>query len=169
MLCWDDIRFFLSVARTGSTLAAGRALKVSQTTAARRVAALEDAVGVSLFERRQAGYALTDAGQGLLNRAETMERAAGGFARRGGAGAGAERGAATTVEVYATTCCPAAQGAADGPSRHPHRARHDRSGAGPGGGEADVDLSVGSPAGRGGRVGRGSRRIPDGLLQPILR
>ena len=43
MLDWNDIRAFIAVADTGSTLAAGRALRVSQTTAARRVAALEAA------------------------------------------------------------------------------------------------------------------------------
>jgi DNA-binding transcriptional LysR family regulator len=35
---------------------------VNQTTCARRVAALEEAVGARLFERRQAGYRLTEAG-----------------------------------------------------------------------------------------------------------
>src|SRR4051812_41895210 len=66
MFDWNDLRSFLAVARTGSTLAAGRSLGVSQTTAARRVAALEGAVGLVLFERRQAGYALTPAGEALL-------------------------------------------------------------------------------------------------------
>ena len=77
---WNDIRYFLSVAKTGSTLAAGRALKVSQTTAARRVAALEEALGLTLFERRQAGYSLTPAGEDLLARAEEVEHAVDAFA-----------------------------------------------------------------------------------------
>jgi len=51
-LDWNDLRYFLAVARTGSTLAAGKAMRVSHTTAARRLAALEAALGVSLFERR---------------------------------------------------------------------------------------------------------------------
>jgi molybdate transport repressor ModE-like protein len=80
MLCWNDLRFFLAVARTGSTLAGAKALKVSQTTAARRVAALEEALGLQLFERRQAGYALTPAGEALVAQAEGVERAAGAFA-----------------------------------------------------------------------------------------
>ena len=40
MLDWNDLRYFLAVAREGSTLAAGRSLRVSQTTVARRIAAL---------------------------------------------------------------------------------------------------------------------------------
>ena len=45
MLDWNDLRYFLAVARDGSTLAAGRSLRVSQTTVARRIAALEQALG----------------------------------------------------------------------------------------------------------------------------
>lgn len=76
MLDWDDLRYFLAVAREGSTLAAGRALRVSQTTVARRIAALEAALGFALFEKRQAGYALTTTGEELLGRAEQVENAA---------------------------------------------------------------------------------------------
>ena len=76
MLDWNDLRFFLAVARGGSTLAAGRALRVSQTTVARRIAALEEAVKLTLFEKRQAGYALTPAGIELLAQAEAVEDAA---------------------------------------------------------------------------------------------
>ena len=60
--------------RTGSTLAAGRRLRVSQTTAARRVAALEEALGLALFERRPAGYVLTPAGEALMASAERGSR-----------------------------------------------------------------------------------------------
>ena len=73
MLDWNDLRYFLAVAREGSTLAAGRELRVSQTTVARRIAALEAALGFPLFEKRQAGYALTPAGEELLERAEQVE------------------------------------------------------------------------------------------------
>jgi DNA-binding transcriptional LysR family regulator len=108
MLCWDDLRFFLAVARTGSTLAGAKALKVSQTTAARRVAALEEALGLQLFERRQAGYALTPAGEALVAQAEGVERAAGAFAEVAAAQARDASGIVrlTTVEVYATTLLP---------------------------------------------------------------
>jgi len=80
MLDWNDLRYFIAVARDGSTLAAARALRVSQTTVARRVAALEQAVGFPLFEKRQAGYALTPAGQELLEKAEQVEASASAFA-----------------------------------------------------------------------------------------
>ena len=76
MLDWNDLRYFLAVAREGSTLAGGRALHVSQTTVARRISALEEAVGVRLFGRRQAGYALTPAGEGLLKHALLVEQSA---------------------------------------------------------------------------------------------
>jgi DNA-binding transcriptional LysR family regulator len=76
---WNDLRYFLAVAQSGSTLAAGRLLGVSQTTAARRIAALEAALGLTLFERRQAGYRLTPAGEGLLDRARTVDQAAEAF------------------------------------------------------------------------------------------
>ena len=75
-LDWNDLRYFLAVARGGSTLAAGRELRVSQTTVARRIAALEEAVGLTLFEKRPAGYALTPSGEELLGHAEAVEAAA---------------------------------------------------------------------------------------------
>ena len=73
---WDDLRYMLAVAEAGSTLAAGRAMRVSQTTVARRIAALEQAVGFPLFDRRQAGYVMTPAGAALLDQARGVETAA---------------------------------------------------------------------------------------------
>lgn len=105
MLDWNDLRYFLAVARGGSTLAAGRSLRVSQTTVARRITALEQSLGIPLFERRQAGYSPTPAGQELLIRAEQVELAANGFAE---AAAGQARDLSgtvriTTEEIYAIT------------------------------------------------------------------
>ena len=73
---WNDWRYFLEVARSGSTLAAGRSLRVSQTTVARRISALEESLGLPLFERRAAGYALTDGGKTLVMQAELLEQSA---------------------------------------------------------------------------------------------
>lgn len=103
MLDWNDLRYFLAVARTGSTLAAGRALRVSQTTAARRVAALEEATGLTLFDRRQAGYSLTPAGEALLEQAKAVEAAAGSFADAAAAQTREAGGVVrlTTEEIYA--------------------------------------------------------------------
>ena len=70
MYDWNDLRCFLAVARAGSTLAASRALRVNQTTVARRVEALELALGHKLFDRLQRGYRLTEAGGEILPRSE---------------------------------------------------------------------------------------------------
>ena len=79
MFDWNDLRYFLAVAESGSTLAAARALRVSQTTVARRIAALEAAMGLTLFERRQAGYALTPVGEAMLASAISVRDAADRF------------------------------------------------------------------------------------------
>jgi DNA-binding transcriptional LysR family regulator len=72
---WDDMRFFLQVARTGRLTTAARALGVDHATVSRRVAALEEALGARLFDRSPRGYALTEAGRLLMPTAETMESA----------------------------------------------------------------------------------------------
>jgi DNA-binding transcriptional LysR family regulator len=82
---WNDLRHFLAVARTGSTLAAARMLGVNQTTAARRVAALEQALGMKLFDRKRTGCALTEAGHELLAAAERVEVEANALAAAAGA------------------------------------------------------------------------------------
>ncbi len=107
-LDWDDLRYFLAVARSGSTLGAGRALNVSQTTAARRIAAFEERLGLVLFERRQAGYALTPPGEALVPEAEAMEQAAAAFAEAAGAQSRDARGTVclTTLELYGVTIMP---------------------------------------------------------------
>jgi len=79
MIDWNDLRYFLAVAREGSTLKAGTSLRVSQTTVARRISALEQSLGLPLFDKRQAGYALTPAGEQLLSRAEQVESSAARF------------------------------------------------------------------------------------------
>lgn len=105
MIDWNDLRYFLGVADHGSTLAAGRALRVSQTTVARRVAALEQAIGFPLFEKRQAGYALTPAGGDLLERAKQVGVAADAFVEAASAQARDVSGKVriTTQEIFAVT------------------------------------------------------------------
>lgn len=75
MLDWNDLRYFLSVARTGSTLAASKHLKVSQSTVSRRITALEEQIGFKLFVRRPSGYELTPRGCSVLPTAESVESA----------------------------------------------------------------------------------------------
>lgn len=76
---WDDIRFFLAVARTGSTVAAARALGVNQTTVARRIAELEEAIGCQLFERSREGYRLRPDAEALLQAGDAVEADVGAF------------------------------------------------------------------------------------------
>lgn len=73
---WEDARLFLAVAREGSTLAASRALGITQTTIARRMDALEHALGLTLFERDTRGFRLTEDGAALIEPAECLENAA---------------------------------------------------------------------------------------------
>lgn len=76
MLDWNDLRFFLAVAR-GKTLArAAAALGVDQTTVGRRIAALETRMRVELFTRSASGFALSAAGTRVLEAAERMNEAA---------------------------------------------------------------------------------------------
>jgi len=77
---WSDVRCFLAVARSGSTTAAAKKLGMNQTTCSRRIAALENQLAVTLFERLPSGYVLTDQARRLLPAAEAMEQAALEFA-----------------------------------------------------------------------------------------
>lgn len=69
---WDDLKHLLAVARTGTTLGAARELGTSQPTVVRRIAALEEATGVNLFDRGHSGYALTEAGRQILPLAQRV-------------------------------------------------------------------------------------------------
>ena len=79
MIDWNDLRYFLAVARQGSTLAASRALNKSQSTVHRRLGELETALGRSLVKRHPTGYRLTPFGLAMLPYAEEVERAVGQF------------------------------------------------------------------------------------------
>jgi molybdate transport repressor ModE-like protein len=99
MFDWNDLKAFLAVARGGSTLAGAKALGVNQTTAARRIEAMEAALGLKLFERGQSGSRLTEAGRDLVAEAEKVERAAEAFVNRAHAH---QRGLAGAIRVTAT-------------------------------------------------------------------
>jgi molybdate transport repressor ModE-like protein len=81
---WQDIRVFLALGRHGSLSAAARALSVNHATIARRLHALEEAVGESLVARRPGGYVLTPAGTRTLAAAGDMEAAVESLRRGGG-------------------------------------------------------------------------------------
>ena len=73
---WNQLRAFLETTETGSLSAAARKLGQSQPTLSRQVAALELALGVTLFERVGKTMALTTTGQELLGHARVMGAAA---------------------------------------------------------------------------------------------
>ena len=79
MLDWNDLKYFVAVAQHGSTLAAGRALAVDQSTVQRRLTALERHIGRALVRRHTTGYRLTDFGTEVLEAARQVERAVGEF------------------------------------------------------------------------------------------
>ena len=79
---WDDVRFFLAIARAGSLGAAAKQLGVSHPTVGRRLQALEQASGQPFFRRTPEGLVPTDMGDRILCLAEEMERSALAIARR---------------------------------------------------------------------------------------
>jgi len=82
MFDWNDLRYFLAVARHGSTLAAAKALRLSQSTVHRRLAALEEQLGRRLVKRHPTGYRLTRLGEQMLPHAEGVEASVAGFERQ---------------------------------------------------------------------------------------
>ena len=73
MIDWDDIRYFLAVARGGSVRAAAEGLGVYHSTVLRRIAQLEDRLAAQMFEKLPSGYRLTAAGEEVLELAQQME------------------------------------------------------------------------------------------------
>ncbi len=73
---WNQLRAFLETAETGSLTAAARKLGLTQPTLSRNVSAIEQALGVTLFERTSQAMVLTDAGLSLLEHARAMGTAA---------------------------------------------------------------------------------------------
>ena len=73
---WDDLRYFLALARARTVSGAGRDLAVKHTTVARRIKALEQGLGTRLFDHLSDGYAMTLAGENLYQHALVMEEQA---------------------------------------------------------------------------------------------
>ena len=71
-LDWDDLRVVLAVAREGSLSGAARYLRVTHSTVFRRLAAIEQTLGVRFFERFRDGYATTPAGEAAALLAERL-------------------------------------------------------------------------------------------------
>ncbi|WP_421982038.1 LysR family transcriptional regulator [Roseibium sp.] len=73
---WNQARAFLVTAEEGSLSAAARALGLTQPTLSRQVAALEETLGVTLFERVNKSLILTEAGVELAEHVRAMGEAA---------------------------------------------------------------------------------------------
>lgn len=99
-LHWDDVRFFLAIAREGGIAAAAAALKVSEATIGRRLGFLEQALGARLFERLPNRLAATPLAERLLGSAAAMEEQAATLERLAQAGT---RARSEPVRITATT------------------------------------------------------------------
>ena len=76
LFSWDDLQYFLELARKTTLGRAARRLGVSHTTVLRRLAHLERQLDRKLFERTKNGFVLNEAGWELLEHAEAMHRVA---------------------------------------------------------------------------------------------
>lgn len=90
MFAWDDVSVFLALYRERTTGRAALALGVSQPTVVRRIAALEQALNLTLFDRCPTGLEPTDAAHKLYCSAQRIERSICEFAAEVDALTGAE-------------------------------------------------------------------------------
>jgi DNA-binding transcriptional LysR family regulator len=79
---WDDLRYFLAIARAGSLSAAARELGVSQPTVSRRLAAIEKRMSVRLFDHVDNRYMMTPAGDEIFDTVQHVEETLAGIDRR---------------------------------------------------------------------------------------
>lgn len=105
---WNRARAFLVTAEEGSLSAAARALGMTQPTLGRQVTALEEELGVTLFERLGRGLKLTEAGLELLTHVRAMGEAAVAVSLAAGGKAQSVEGhvAITASEVYSHWLLP---------------------------------------------------------------
>ena len=103
MFDWNDLKYFLAVARAGSTLAAAKSLRVNQSTVHRRLQELEKQLGCELVRRHPTGYRLTEMGEYMRAHAMRVEAAIADFERTVSAKSNETKG---TVKVT----CPEALG-----------------------------------------------------------
>jgi molybdate transport repressor ModE-like protein len=79
---WDDLRVVLAVGRQGSLSGAARDLSINHSTVFRRINAIEEKLGLRLFERLPTGYILTEAGESMVASAERIEAEIYGLSRQ---------------------------------------------------------------------------------------
>ena len=77
MFNWNDLTYFLELARQSRLMPAARRLRVDHTTVSRRIAELEKDLSVKLFDRKPDGFVLTEHGHRLFAIAERIEQEAG--------------------------------------------------------------------------------------------
>lgn len=92
-LDWNDLKYFLAVARSGGLTPAAAELAASPSTVSRHINAMEARLGARLFLRQQSGYQLTDQGSALFEHVAEVERAMLAVERRGGQFGAAEEAA----------------------------------------------------------------------------
>lgn len=78
-LDWENLRFFLAVARTGSLSRAARILHTDHSTVRRRVEILEQQIGAQLFYRHPRGYDLTSTAERIVEWVQRMDVGASGM------------------------------------------------------------------------------------------
>ncbi len=71
---WDDLRYILKVAESGSIGAAAQALGVNRTTVLRRINQFEKKLEYQLFDRRGSGYQLAPGAEKMLAAALDVEK-----------------------------------------------------------------------------------------------
>jgi DNA-binding transcriptional LysR family regulator len=76
---WNDLVFFLELARQSRLMPAARRLKVDHTTVSRRISELEKDLSIKLFDRKPDGFVLTEQGHRLFAVAERIEVEANGI------------------------------------------------------------------------------------------
>ena len=102
---WDDLRYVLAVADSGSVSAAARLLGVNHATVLRRIAAFEERCGAELFERTASGYQISQDRQGVIDAAREVQSSIDAVAR---AFKGAEAQVSGVVRITSTdTLCTA--------------------------------------------------------------
>lgn len=72
-LSWDDLRIVRAIAHSGALASAAQALGINGSTIARRLAKVEEVLGVALFDRRRTGYVATAQGGQIVALAERVE------------------------------------------------------------------------------------------------
>jgi len=70
---WNDLKYFLAVARTGTLRGGADSIQVNHTTLTRRLSVIEERIGSRLFDRSKQGLVLTQLGEDLMPHAERVE------------------------------------------------------------------------------------------------